>query len=105
MNELKPGPELDALVASKVMGWGVADDGAVIVDGAHLVCPLFSIDIAAAWALVEKFPHKYLFKWNTFNDGKWECRFSDSDDGSKIAYALTAPHAICLAALKAVGEG
>ena len=76
MAELKPGIELDELIAHKIMGAQVA---------------LYSTDIKAAWVLVEKLklcvaPYPGRDLWSAFRD-------------SKVFIAPTAPHAICLAAL------
>jgi hypothetical protein len=116
---MKPGRELDALIAEKVMGikhpitihrdktayqWGSATDEWEFL-------PEYSTDIAAAWKVVEKLG---LCVWPT-EDAKWfafQDRF-DSSYGeeywfggenflSRYVIADTAPHAICLAALKAL---
>lgn len=115
MSDLKPGRELDALVAEKVMGWSL--------DGYFWYCGdkptryksgLFedefspSTDIAAAWEVVEKLN---LISWNRVlaktSDGRWcTAVFSEMDQDHCCEYdtiAESAPHAICLAALKAVG--
>lgn len=119
---MQPGRELDALVAEKVMGlpvkWatdpyreigmpekgrqpylkGVA--GGVYYDWADV--PKYSTDIAAAWAVVERFTRlNYDVALHTTREG-WTCAFR----GALLADAAQAPtaaHAICLAALKAVG--
>ena len=72
VNEMKPGRELDALVAEKVMGWRRVSEGepyfwptpemmnrikeqypdVLAVD--YFPAPLFSTDIAASWEVVEK---------------------------------------------------
>jgi len=106
-----PGRELDALVAEKVMGWIKRPKGA---GTAHLwissdkqafhesELPAYSTDIAAAWQVVEKLTRrddKLFFTLETPISGSaWECWFS-----GEWAEGETASHAICLAALKAVG--
>jgi len=112
---LKPGRELDALVAEKVMGWKKIKppnpsfkltwmwdrlEGALIEDAQ--LTPRYSTDIAAAWEVVGKF----------FKDGKQTAVLSrpwliPPDYYAWIQYGKrcpgeSAPHAICLAALKAV---
>lgn len=87
MTTLKPGRELDALVAEKVMGGELRP---------------YSTDISAAWEVVEK------YKW-----AEPELRYSDEQhcwvfslhkaSGYPNECGDTAPHAICLAALRAVG--
>lgn len=108
---MKPGPELDALVAEKVMGWNLIDYPNIGVieietedDSFDLAEFKPSTDIKEAWDVVEFTENnvggielislcdekKYLFRiWN----GKENIE----------ANAETAPLAICLAALKAVG--
>lgn len=139
---MKPGRELDVVIAERVMGWsrrGAGDHtkpehrpskdfpGRVINNwdskGPHdylespggrsriYFCgcddigeeiPRYSSDIAATWEVVERLhkldPDDGLKIWFI---GHWQASF-----GATIADADTAPHAICLAALKAVvGEG
>jgi hypothetical protein len=126
---MKPGRELDALIAEKVMGkklpisvgWWTCDK---LPEGSIEICPFYSTDIAAAWQVVEKIqttPIKalefYEFQihetpiWD--EEAKkhtkmgWEVGWGwygcDSDFGFCIsAKAQALPEAICLAALKAV---
>lgn len=115
---MKPGHELDALIAKKVMGWkreqhlglkqlvwkGPPDLFVTWRDDPLL----YSTSIAAAWEVVEKIKlDGNMVNINTasnfssvqiekLNNGRWDLAV-DSTDGD------TAPHAICLAALKAVG--
>lgn len=118
---MKPGRELDALVAEKVMGWRAHSPGyPSLVDingvptgwlasgqGSQGDDPDFrpSTDIAAAWEVVERlggnmfqlhydtrYGHENKTGWAVILDGVVMCGFAD-----------TAPHAICLAALKAAG--
>lgn len=111
---MKPGRELDALIAEKVMGRPTERyAGAVVfsvdpnsIQGVYpldYIVPHYSTDIAAAWEVVEK-----VYDWNFrlerfeglskdyygaqfFLNGEWH--YGEAD---------TAPLAICLAALKAV---
>lgn len=113
--DLKPGRELDALIAEKVMGipkaeiedwnncykrekrgcfhWAYED---------HL--KKYSTSIAAAWEAVEKMQSN---DWGMILDnlkdflGNFDCHF-DRDRSHFSASSESAPHAICLAALKAV---
>jgi hypothetical protein len=124
---MKPGRELDALIAEKVMGWGPIEidrnGNPVGINPdypskfkCHIV-PNYSTDIAAAWTVVEKLK---LCVWPT-TDGRYLCLLDQfsleyGDEywfgGSNVlenierdwiaAVAQTAPHAICLAALKTV---
>jgi hypothetical protein len=108
---VKPGSELDALVAEKVFGKRV-------IEGI-ISYPNYSTSISDAWEVVEvlrRRPPKEAeemyaelsiescevtgvvswwvgWRWHEWTDNKTE------------AVSDTAPHAICLAALKAVGVG
>lgn len=124
---MNPGRDLDAIVAEKVMGCSTKKDGhmlAGIVVGERLVCncekgehntnPRFpnygvkdySTDISAAWEVVEKvrpsFSEIWIGRSDTEMSAHWKCSIQKMDSNYE-ATADTAPHAICLAALKAVG--
>lgn len=105
---MKAGRELDALIAEKVMGL----DGPQYPDcptcGSANYCretPYlpYSTEIAAAWEVVEKLktPDVYLEVLSHKGEPHWVCRIIGGKDPIG-AGAETAPHAICLAALKAV---
>lgn len=115
---MKPGRELDALIAEKVMG-GIRhkEHSVLAVDvsarsftiGEGWEYPRYSTDIAAAWEVVEKI----IKEWRLDKPGRnfkisrrlegWECEItSDFIGNSAEVNCSTAPHAICLAALKAV---
>lgn len=131
---MKPGRELDALVAEKVMGLVLQPITVVDYKGVHTEpgsvvkdytapdgrkcrsvkeCPHYSTSIADAWLVVEKLQcqghdGKWFFRLDYDCVETWDCAFykeSTCDGGypEQWATALTAPHAICLAALKAVG--
>jgi len=94
---MKPGRELDTLVAEKVMGLNHDK-----LDGYPAY---YSTDIAAAWEVVEKLiPDCFLtLQWI---EG-WEVsHFEPGPYGGHmhLAHGDSAPHAICLAALKALEE-
>lgn len=129
---MQPGRELDALVAEKVMGWERITDGALIwwekdgkrghPDSYFNSFPCYSTDISAAWQVVEKIPmtiyapnayyanseYRNNVNWRDEEKGwNWTAEANIPDpktafDESVEAQGLTAPHAICLAALKAV---
>lgn len=78
--------------------------------------PPFSTDIAAAWRLVERLTPTFTLRrvdWamrdrgdgvtymqeNAYHNGWWAVA---TEEGGEYSFAETAPHAICLAALKAV---
>jgi hypothetical protein len=112
------GREMDAWCAEKVMGWTkrisadhsnspiktLREMGVIYAwkDNKRkergLDVPPFSTDIAAAWQVIE---HFYRAGWGAGAemDGHTGCR---AFVGQFTAEADTAPHAICLAALKAV---
>lgn len=99
---MNAGRELDALVANKVTGFTPTSTTNCRYD-----YPPYSTDIAAAWEVVEKMggevgspgdgPYQRKDKWAAF------IPCPGKDNGGKWGYGDTAPHAICLAALKAVG--
>ena len=106
---MTPGRELDALVAEKVMEWKVdyipRFGAAVLVGGlSGIACPPYSTDIGAAWEVVEKVPYALCLMRV---DGKWRAQFWEfgkyTSRPQGEADAPTAPHAICLAALRALG--
>lgn len=99
---MKPGRELDALIAEKVMGLITDLDRQTVWDvyekpGYPL--PHYSTDIASAWLVVEKLDlHLELLTYKKKSKTEWCAIFDIDDEG----WGATAPHAICLAALKAV---
>ena len=126
---MEPGPELDALVAERVMGWKRLEDGIKKMDPKNKVVlytddefgvlpscypgPRWSpsTNIAHAWEVVERFGPEWsveIERWPHRGDKDWACRmvefFKDKPGIKSQAGELapTAPHAICLAALKAV---
>lgn len=112
---IKPGRELDALVASKVMDLEIGKTNFLIIGtrpkGSNLgystngIKP-YSTDIAAAWEVLEKVFPKEVCVFKSY-DSWFVAKSSQSrfPDGTidYIASGDTAPHAICLAALKACG--
>lgn len=107
--------ELDARVAVEVMGLEVfyrADGSAFLIDDRWMKAPTpYSSEIADAWLVVEKMIENgwspaLIETYSHEHEARvWQCEFdSCSDDGYRedapfIAVALTAPEAICLAAL------
>ena len=100
---MQPGRELDALIAEKVMGQntrglsGCGSWGCGCSSDPYPHLPKYSEDIAAAWRVVEKLDGTYEPVIERHGPG-WTAWFD-----SNQAWADTAPLAICLAALKAVG--
>jgi hypothetical protein len=130
VDQLAPGPELDALVAEKVMGWKqsavngiywVDQEGKVRARRRSLMFEKMwapSSDIAAAWEVVEKLSDRFMFSLDQVHkntkDGKprpaqWAAGFLSLNPSDGAAYwserSETAPLAICRAALKAVDTG
>lgn len=106
---MNPGRKLDALVAEKVMGWALSNkesikDGLIYTDrGWTSAYPSYSTDIAAAWEVVEKFRWaEPELSWND-ETHSWIVHFQKGMYSGYANSAETAPHAICLAALKAIG--
>lgn len=116
--------EIDALVATKVMGFKViggptqdvlvnsptklhflksdetylGSEGAT-VDDEFKILPHYSTDIAAAWEVVERVDDVFVLAGFPGAPIGWSATFSVDFEAS----ADTAPMAICLAALKSVG--
>jgi hypothetical protein len=131
---MEAGRELDALVAEKVMGHipmtvrqacGISladrEDDEVVIGIAPGVpptyaylndLPRYSTDIAAAWEVVARiivlgFRHPLVRYDNDRPEGRerWTAAIIKPDGkGGARGDAFTAPHAICLAALNAVGN-
>ncbi len=111
---MKAGREIDALVARHVMGWTYK----TFPDGA---CPLvkhwycgeqyvlmksFSTSISDAWQVVEKLVIEgkvFIVKGDGLRAGDYALKWTVLCDNQPRTDADTAPLAICLAALKAVG--
>lgn len=116
---MKPGRELDKLVAEKVMNLigdyrmcgycgsemrYCGDRSRCTQCGEWRYGPYkeYSEDIAAAWEVVEKMQEKHSFSLNS-KRGWAHASFMGGDLGKVVmAQGDSVPHAICLAALKAV---
>lgn len=104
---MEAGKELDALIAEKVMGWKEDKYRGIIgwLDG-HVFRSSFnpSINIADAWHVVEKIQEKFWIKLVGYGEG-FICTLTGKGNNTlKTAVdETTAPLAICLAALEAVG--
>lgn len=122
MSDLQPGRDLDAMVAEKVMGmvdnrpsgrsgemWGIMDWFAPGEPAWAPNFPTYSTSISAAWEVVEKMRGDGWYVRITDTKSplghRWMVSF-DTEEGLHplyTAYSETVPHAICLAALRAVG--
>lgn len=127
---MKPGRNLDALVAEKVMGWAIMRGDITRFHPSEVGRPILflddigeprlyrtressptawspSTDIAAAWEVVDRIgrnPGGFPFLLEMTYSGGWICDMPTRDiRGHITADADTAPYAICLASLKAVG--
>lgn len=109
--EIKPCRELDAIIAEKVMGWrwneqtawsptGSRNSRTDLPDDSWWWLPYYSADIAAAWEVMEM-PHFDAWFIGRNASGAWEV-LNPWTDNTVVSTADTAPHAICLAALKAL---
>jgi hypothetical protein len=113
---MEPGQELDKLIAEKVMGWTdiIKSDvvhGKFTYRGKHpdpthrgyltsdqrTEIPEYSTKFSDAWEVVERLKINSKFTL-TFGVGMYEKWYVAMGEKS-LAYAGTAPHAICLAAL------
>ena len=123
-NELPAGRELDALVAEKVMGWVVVRKQSIAnAMGQHVMddyvgqpsigvtqpvlVPRYSLMIQEAWKVADHLRNRSQFVAVLSGMGPqgvqpWICKIN-RDGGFLEERADTAPVAICLAALKAVG--
>lgn len=97
---MEAGRDLDRLIAEKVMGveMGTLRPNQFSMSATSEPKP-YSTDIAAAWEVLEKLSKNEVFTITNMNyAGDVFCSIGDGE-----AQAPTAPHAICLAALAAVG--
>lgn len=115
---MKAGRELDILVAEKVMGWfweneilvsPIGDEkrqqGGVYINGIPHSLPNYSTNIADAWQVVKRMKRKKYKVEIIETPVKSFCSISDSNYEIAESEAETVPHAICLAALDAMGGG
>lgn len=120
---MEPGRELDALIAEKVIGLEVVKNKSGSKRGGYYYsigdaywCDIqgemyisnslsrYSTDIAAAWEVVEKLTFVFTLTTNppyapTTPETEWMASFNADES----VHGCSAPHAICLAALKALG--
>lgn len=111
---MKPGREMDALIAEKVMGWSQTPEGFYEMDsvGRMTILPKFSTDIAAAWEVVEELDNYCLemIRETADEESGYEWQYVvvpaavfRCDHAEYVSYHSMA-HAICLAALKVAGH-
>jgi ABA sandwich protein len=104
---VKAGLELDALIGTKVMGWKILShwEPGVIKhlndENQHEVIPPefkpYSTDIAAAWEIMEL---PIFDSWMIGKNANGQWQVWNPYEQVVVSTGDTAPHAICLAALK-----
>ena len=107
MSELKPGRELDILIAEKVMGYEkVGSNWAKKIfnengtfDLVYVNLKPYSTSIGCAWEVLNKFP-----RWTLERNGKGKYICLIPAERIFLYVSSTAPMAICLAALNASGH-
>lgn len=106
---MQAGRELDALVAKHVMDlnptWNIPnEDYFYTVNGSNNYLPYYSTSISGAWQVVEKLKGPDMWIGiDTTPDGRYRCMMLNKKGPDADFIADSAPRAICLAALKAVG--
>lgn len=114
MTELKPGPEMNALVATKVMGWrwcpqyygwirGDGDKGPYGSQGKSFNP---SVSIVDAWSVLDRLDDEAYSVGRSKYPNRFICRmvsYKNVTRGYIECEADTPAEAICLAALKACG--
>jgi hypothetical protein len=113
---MKAGRKLDALIAEKVMGWKLCPGETYVYetpdgDTKAIQFHKFSENIADAWLVLEKLKADgmdIMVRWAAKHSGEsyrdvWLCWIAKDGKVGDGTHADTAPLAICLAALKAVG--
>ena len=106
---MKLGRELDLLVAEHIFGYTVFSklNGSIVNQHDELDAPNFySTDISAAWEVVEKMENYFELTKIVIELAKtktvYTAKILIGNDSFKV-HSESAPHAICLAALKAKG--
>jgi hypothetical protein len=111
---MQAGRELDTLIAEKVMGWARIPDQHPEIEaaggmwqtpaGPRMLLP-FSADISRAWEVWERISTPQWSLHRTIDGQGYEVlEHVQYEDYNSLASAFTAPLAICLAALRAVGD-
>lgn len=109
MTDLKPGRELDAWIAEHVMGWKLRTpypDRWLNSEGMTQSLPHYSTDIYTAWDLLDKLSESnFLIETRTYMKQPWQSQvliLKSPESEWIVAVGETMPHAICLAAMKAI---
>lgn len=102
---MKPGRALDALIAEKVMGYSISPKEECSHGRGCLVHGMFlhySTDIAAAWEVLARLAGGCILDVGSAKTTVY-ANFGTMEDGTLLSEGDTTPHAICLAALEALG--
>lgn len=123
---MKPGQELDNLIAEKILGCSIEKSYREFgLPGERWVCNCvkdthntntrfpnyhiknYSTDIVYAMEVVEKIGYRFALikERDGTTERPYKAFFSIGDEGFPVAYADTAAHAICLAAIKTLDLG
>lgn len=114
MTEPKPGPDLDRLVAEKILGCKILKGACGCDDYSHREVldrvvrgpgfPPYSTEIGSAWKIVEALIPQDIYGEITFEEGRFRARFL-TPEWRVVPFETSesAALAICLAALKAKG--
>jgi hypothetical protein len=113
---IQPGRKLDILVAQNVMGWKYEpkyvhnwsrpDDRGLYQRCDESDIPKYSTDMGKAWEIVEHLKNSktpFRMMENLTSDPKFPCWAAAFDNYAAEDDAISAPHALCLAALIAMG--
>ena len=105
---LRPGRVLDATMAH-IFGWAYVSyspDGDPRVHdpyGGMHCCPKYSTDLNDAWLLIRDLEHCDFNLRKDYDFEFWICQIRPPNARAYEIRGITAPHAICLAALKVKG--
>ncbi len=108
---MKPGRELDRFIAKNVMGDPNPTNSYYCDGPSYFDPPAYSTSIEAAWEVVEKVWGEKWFRLDRTqsmnDDWRWTAGEVEYFMGDNVirntVYSASAPHAICLAALEALG--
>ena len=108
---MKPGNELNAIVAEKIFGWEIYQDQdqrdrsyVKHNAGGGYLLPDFSCDMGAAYQVVqEMIKRDYVNRFTMVETQSWHKCYFGKDNDEFAEKGESVPHAICMAALKAEG--
>jgi len=106
---IKAGRELNIIIAERVFNWQKQPEGHWLDGGMNRMSgwkiPSYSTDLNDAWMVVEKMnkDNVYLYVGPAIKPGDYVVHWNRDETLAQEVTGRSAPHAICLAALKAVG--